>query len=124
MFNWEKSCGGGNAQKILLFLSPALGIGLASPGSGWGIVAGKACTGKGPVCFACAALPTSGQQPKRFRSASPTQGSGYKVVHMVPRQSLTTLPKYDEMVNKQNKLSSNIPRPTRSGARTIGYKHL
>jgi hypothetical protein len=25
------------------------------------------------------------------------------VVHMVPRQSLTTLPKYDEMVNKQNK---------------------
>jgi hypothetical protein len=39
-------------------------------------------------------------------------------------ESLTTLPKYDEMVNKQNKLSSNIPRPTRSGARTIGYKHL
>ena len=31
------------------------------------------------------------------------KGSGYKVVHMVPRQSLTTLPKYDEMVNKQNK---------------------
>jgi hypothetical protein len=46
------------------------------------------------------------------------------VAHMVPRQSLTTLPKYDEMVNKQNKLSSNILRPTRSGAPTIGYKHL
>jgi hypothetical protein len=45
---------------------------------------------------------------------------------MVPRQSLTTLSKYDEMVNKQNKLSSNIPRPTRSGVRTIGQqrKHL
>jgi len=52
------------------------------------------------------------------------KGSGYKVVHVVPRQSLTTLPQFDEMVNKQNKLSSNIPRPTRSGARTIGYKHL
>jgi hypothetical protein len=54
------------------------------------------------------------------------KGSGYKVVHMVPRQSLTTLPKYDEMVNKQNKLSSNIPRPTRSDVRTSGQqrKHL
>jgi peptidoglycan/xylan/chitin deacetylase (PgdA/CDA1 family) len=55
------------------------------------------------------------------------KGSGYKVVHMVPRQSaLTTLPKYDEMVNEPNKLSSNIPRPTRSGVRTIGQqrKHL
>jgi peptidoglycan/xylan/chitin deacetylase (PgdA/CDA1 family) len=52
------------------------------------------------------------------------KGSGYKVVHVVPRQSLTTLPQYDEMVNKQNKLSSNIPRPTRSGVRTIGHKHL
>ena len=28
------------------------------------------------------------------------KGSGYKVVHMVPRQPLTTLPKYDEMVNQ------------------------
>jgi hypothetical protein len=32
-------------------------------------------------------------------------------LHMVPRQSLTTLPQYDEMVTKQDKLSSNIPRP-------------
>jgi peptidoglycan/xylan/chitin deacetylase (PgdA/CDA1 family) len=52
------------------------------------------------------------------------KGSGYKVVHVVPRQSLTTLPQFDEMVNKQNKLSSNIPRPTRSSVRTIGHKHL
>ena len=29
------------------------------------------------------------------------KGSGYKVVHMVPRQPLTTLPKYDEMVNSR-----------------------
>ena len=114
----------GTRKKSLLFLSPALGIGLASPSSGWGIVAGKACTGKGPVCFACAALPIRANSRSASGVLHQLKGSGYKVVHMVPRQSLTTLPKYDEMVNKQNKLSSNIPRPTRSGARTIGYKHL
>ena len=27
------------------------------------------------------------------------KGSGYKVVHMVSRQSLTTIPKYDEMAS-------------------------
>ena len=48
------------------------------------------------------------------------KGSGYKVVHMVPRQSLTTLPKYDEMVNQQDKLSSNNTRPAGSVVRTIG----
>ena len=36
---------------------------------------------------------------------------GYKVVHMVPRQLLTTIPKYDEMVTQQGKLSSNNMRP-------------
>jgi peptidoglycan/xylan/chitin deacetylase (PgdA/CDA1 family) len=36
---------------------------------------------------------------------------GYKVVHMVPRQLLTTIPKYDEMVTQQRKLSSNNMRP-------------
>ena len=48
------------------------------------------------------------------------KGSGYKVVHMVPRQPLTTLPKYDEMVNQQDKLSSNNTRPAGSVVRTIG----
>jgi peptidoglycan/xylan/chitin deacetylase (PgdA/CDA1 family) len=48
------------------------------------------------------------------------KGSGYKVVHMVPRQPLTTLPKYDEMVNQQDKLSSNNTRPAASVVRTIG----
>ena len=37
--------------------------------------------------------------------------AGYKVVHMVPRQLLTTIPKYDEMVTQQRKLSSNNMRP-------------
>src|ERR1700720_1164907 len=45
---------------------------------------------------------------------------GFRVVHMVPRQPLTTLPKYDEMVNQQDKLSSNNTRPESSVVRTIG----
>ena len=39
------------------------------------------------------------------------KAGGYKVVHMVPRQPVTTLPKYDEMVMQQDKLSVNNTRP-------------
>ena len=39
------------------------------------------------------------------------KAGGYKVVHMVPKSDLTTLPKYDEMVTYQGKLSSNNTRP-------------
>jgi peptidoglycan/xylan/chitin deacetylase (PgdA/CDA1 family) len=46
--------------------------------------------------------------------------AGYKVVHMVPKQPLTTIPKYDEMVTQQDKLSSNNTRPENSVVRTIG----
>jgi peptidoglycan/xylan/chitin deacetylase (PgdA/CDA1 family) len=48
------------------------------------------------------------------------KAAGYKVVHMVPKQQLTTLPKYDEMVSHQDKLSSNNTRPENSVVRTIG----
>ena len=48
------------------------------------------------------------------------KAGGYKVVHMVPRQMLTTLPQYDEMVMKQDKLSSNNTRPENSVVHTIG----
>ncbi len=48
------------------------------------------------------------------------KAGGYKVVHMVPRQQLTTLPKYDEMVTQKDKLSSNNSRPENSVVRTIG----
>ena len=51
---------------------------------------------------------------------SQLKAGGYKVVHMVPRQPLTTLPKYDEMVKHQDKLSSNNTRPETSVVRTIG----
>ena len=39
---------------------------------------------------------------------------------MVPKGELTTLPKYDEMVRQQDKLSSNNSRPEISVVRTIG----
>ena len=42
---------------------------------------------------------------------SQLKAGGYKVVHMVPKGELTTLPKYDEMVTHQGKLSSNNTRP-------------
>jgi hypothetical protein len=48
------------------------------------------------------------------------KAGGYKVVHIVPRGPLTTLPKYDEMVTHQDKLSSNNTRPENSVLRTIG----
>ena len=48
------------------------------------------------------------------------KAGGYKVVHMVPRQPLTTVPKYDEMVTHEDKLSSNNTRPETSVIRTIG----
>ena len=48
------------------------------------------------------------------------KAGGYKIVHIVPRAQLTTLPKYDEMVTHQYKLSSNNTRPENSVLRTIG----
>jgi peptidoglycan/xylan/chitin deacetylase (PgdA/CDA1 family) len=48
------------------------------------------------------------------------KAGGYKVVHLVPRQMLTTLPKYDEMVSQKDKLSSNNTRPEGSVLHTIG----
>ena len=48
------------------------------------------------------------------------KAGGYKVVHMVPNGELSTLPKYDEMVKQQDKLSSNNSRPESSVVRTIG----
>jgi peptidoglycan/xylan/chitin deacetylase (PgdA/CDA1 family) len=48
------------------------------------------------------------------------KAGGYKVVHMMPKAQVTTLPKYDEMVSHQDKLSSNNTRPENSVIRTIG----
>ncbi len=48
------------------------------------------------------------------------KAGGYKVVHMVPKGDFTTIPKYDEMLSHEDKLSSNNTRPENSVIRTIG----
>jgi peptidoglycan/xylan/chitin deacetylase (PgdA/CDA1 family) len=48
------------------------------------------------------------------------KAGGYKVVHLVPKGELTTVPKYDEMLVQEDKLSSNNTRPESSVIRTIG----
>ena len=48
------------------------------------------------------------------------QAGGYKIVHMVPKQPVTTIPKYDDMVRAQDKFSSsNNTRPESSVVKTI-----
>jgi peptidoglycan/xylan/chitin deacetylase (PgdA/CDA1 family) len=48
------------------------------------------------------------------------KAGGYKIVHMVPKDSITTLPKYDDMVRAQDKYStSNNTRPASSVVKTI-----
>ena len=47
------------------------------------------------------------------------QKDGFKVVHMVPRGTLTTIPQYDEAVLKENKLPTLTSRPAGSVVRTI-----
>ena len=46
------------------------------------------------------------------------KAGGYKVVHMVPKGELTTLPRYDEMVTHQGELASNNTRPENTVVRT------
>jgi peptidoglycan/xylan/chitin deacetylase (PgdA/CDA1 family) len=48
------------------------------------------------------------------------KAGGYKVVHMVPKGEVITVPKYDEMLAHEDKLSSNNTRPENSVVRTIG----
>jgi peptidoglycan/xylan/chitin deacetylase (PgdA/CDA1 family) len=47
------------------------------------------------------------------------KAGGYKVVHVVPRSPVTTVPKYDEMLMQQDKLSVNNARPVSSVVHTI-----
>jgi peptidoglycan/xylan/chitin deacetylase (PgdA/CDA1 family) len=49
------------------------------------------------------------------------QRNGFKVVHMVPKDMLTTIPQYDEAVLKENKLPTmSDNKPAESVVRTIG----
>jgi peptidoglycan/xylan/chitin deacetylase (PgdA/CDA1 family) len=46
--------------------------------------------------------------------------NGYKLVHMVPKEPVTTISKYDDMVRTQDKFSSsNNTRPESSVVKTI-----
>ena len=48
------------------------------------------------------------------------KAGGYKIVHMVPKNPVTTLAKYDDMVRAQDKYSSgNNTRPESSVVKTI-----
>jgi peptidoglycan/xylan/chitin deacetylase (PgdA/CDA1 family) len=48
------------------------------------------------------------------------KAGGYKIVHMVPKFAVTTIPKYDDMVRAQDKFSNaNNTRPESSVIKTI-----
>jgi 3-dehydroquinate dehydratase len=47
------------------------------------------------------------------------KAGGYKVVHMKAKDPIKTLPEYDEMVRKQEKLPIANSRPTSSVVRTV-----
>jgi peptidoglycan/xylan/chitin deacetylase (PgdA/CDA1 family) len=47
------------------------------------------------------------------------KAGGYKVVHMVPKDQLTTVAKYDDMVKAQDKMSVTNTRPESSVVKTI-----
>jgi hypothetical protein len=48
------------------------------------------------------------------------KAGGYKIVHMVPKEPLTTLAKYDDMVRAQDKYSTtNTTRPESSVVKTM-----
>ncbi len=73
--------------------------------------------GKGIILMHDFQRATAEAMPELLRQL---KAGGYKVVHLVPRQMLTTLPKYDEMVMQKDKLSSNNTRPENSVVHTIG----
>ena len=73
--------------------------------------------GKGMILMHDFRRATAEAMPELLRQL---KAGGYKVVHMVPRQMVTTLPKYDEMVSQKDKLSANNTRPENSVVRTIG----
>ena len=70
---------------------------------------GPLCKGR-PDCFC------PGQLPVRWITF---QDNGFKVVHMVPKDQVTTLPQFDEAVLKDQKLPTVSQRPTSSVVRTI-----
>jgi peptidoglycan/xylan/chitin deacetylase (PgdA/CDA1 family) len=73
--------------------------------------------GKGIILMHDFRRATAEAMPELLRQL---KAGSYKVVHLVPHQMVTTLPKYDEMVTQKDKLSSNNTRPENSVLHTIG----
>ena len=73
--------------------------------------------GKGIILMHDFRRATAEAMPELLRQL---KAGGYKVVHLVPHQMVTTLPKYDEMVSQKDKLSANNTRPEGSVLHTIG----
>src|SRR5580698_5793795 len=73
--------------------------------------------GKGIILMHDFRRATAEAMPELLRQM---KAGGYKVVHLVPHQMVTTLPKYDEMVTQKDKLSANNTRPEGSVLHTIG----
>ena len=73
--------------------------------------------GKGIILMHDFQRATAEAMPELLRQL---KAGGYKVVHLVPQQMLTTLAQYDDMVMQQDKLSSNNTRPENSVVQTIG----
>jgi peptidoglycan/xylan/chitin deacetylase (PgdA/CDA1 family) len=47
------------------------------------------------------------------------KADGYKIVHMIPKEAAKSLPKYEEMLHKEEKLPTVSQRPTASVVRTV-----
>ena len=73
--------------------------------------------GKGIILMHDFQRATAEAMPELLRQL---KAGGYKVVHVVPHQPVTTVAKYDEMVTQQDKLSTNNARPESSVVHTIG----
>jgi uncharacterized protein (DUF302 family) len=72
--------------------------------------------GKGIVLMHDFQHATAEAMPELLRQL---KASGFKVVHMVPKELVATLAKYDEMIRSQDKLSVNNTRPENAVVRTI-----
>ena len=76
--------------------------------------------GKGIILMHDFQRATAEAMPELLRQL---KAAGYKVVHVVPSQPVTTIAKYDDMLKQQDKLSTNNTRPESSVFHTIGeYK--
>jgi peptidoglycan/xylan/chitin deacetylase (PgdA/CDA1 family) len=73
--------------------------------------------GKGMILMHDFQRNTAEAMPELLRQL---KAAGYKVVHMVPKQPVTTISKYDDLVRAQDKFSSsNNTRPESSVIKTI-----